>query len=954
MTGDSGPNQRQWLQVSTTTDSQGNLVTSTNAAFTEVASGLNYWDPVAGAWVPTREEFDAYPGGCVATNGQEQVILANNANTSIGVDLQFNQLRWTSHVLGLSYQDRATGSNVLISEVQDCQGVISSTNTTVYDNAFTDFKADLVYTYKKSGLEQGVVILERPPLPEAFGLNSASTVLQVLTEFTAAPAPVITSSPAPASPGQTEQDQFLDFGGVVIGPGNAFTIGADPLSGISVSKEWATISGRTLLVESVPITAIATSLDQLPPPQQASAKSRTDGVLRIVSTRRLLPEPKIAKANNPKSKMKMAQGVFPHRGFYLDYSIVTSATNFIFRNDQTWLVSSPITLSGTTVFEGGAVIKLTNTFATLITLNGPLICSGGIYLPTILTSINDNSVGSQLPFSTGLPSNSGGQTYLYANAVQTNDYKYLRIAYANWGIVGVTTNMLNVWHSQFLNCGVCILPNRGLALRNVLMVSNQYCFGAGGSVSGENVTFDQCGTGSNYFFYGSAASFTNSILTPPDTVNTLTLSHCVTNSTGAGIYQIAGAGNYYLVDSSTNRNAATTNINSVLLASLAQRTTYPPVLLTNVTYATSTTLDPQAQRDTDAPDIGYHYDPIDYIAGTITVTNDSVFTVDTGTALAACNANGILIRDPSSIISVGTPLTPNWMVWYQNVQEQPILLNGAASGTLINPNHSTNAAPSGLFQFTKFASVAGANNLLYHGFEPLTYTNLSVQECEFWSGGNTFGGGTNGSTVVLNNNLFYRTTMGFNVGQSTNSSLSVSNNLFYGVATKIAFIQPAGTVWSAFNNSFDTCLIGGSSSSSNGYNAYINSTNRINPATGTDVISSNVFVYQTGPLGSFYQPTNSILIGKGSTTANLTGLYHYTVTTNEVVEGTNTVSIGYHYVAVDANGNPLDTNGDGIPDYLEDANGNGLIDSGEIGWNVSGDPGLQVIITRPKSNSVIP
>ena len=53
------------------------------------------------------------------------------------------------------------------------------------------------------------------------------------------------------------------------------------------------------------------------------------------------------------------------------------------------------------------------------------------------------------------------------------------------------------------------------------------------------------------------------------------------------------------------------------------------------------------------------------------------------------------------------------------------------------------------------------------------------------------------------------------------------------------------------------------------------------------------------------------------------------MTTNNVIEGANTVSIGYHYVAVDGNGNPLDSNGNGIPDYLEDANGNGVFDTGD-------------------------
>jgi len=46
------------------------------------------------------------------------------------------------------------------------------------------------------------------------------------------------------------------------------------------------------------------------------------------------------------------------------------------------------------------------------------------------------------------------------------------------------------------------------------------------------------------------------------------------------------------------------------------------------------------------------------------------------------------------------------------------------------------------------------------------------------------------------------------------------------------------------------------------------------------------------------------------------------------VEGTAQVAIGYHYIAVGANGLPLNTNGDGIPDYLSDANGDGVYDPG--------------------------
>ncbi len=59
-------------------------------------------------------------------------------------------------------------------------------------------------------------------------------------------------------------------------------------------------------------------------------------------------------------------------------------------------------------------------------------------------------------------------------------------------------------------------------------------------------------------------------------------------------------------------------------------------------------------------------------------------------------------------------------------------------------------------------------------------------------------------------------------------------------------------------------------------------------------------------------------------------------------------------MAVDSNGNPMDSDGDGFPDYDEDRNGNGAADAGETNWQDPYDPLLRVWITEPKSNSNIP
>jgi hypothetical protein len=105
----------------------------------------------------------------------------------------------------------------------------------------------------------------------------------------------------------------------------------------------------------------------------------------------------------------------------------------------------------------------------------------------------------------------------------------------------------------------------------------------------------------------------------------------------------------------------------------------------------------------------------------------------------------------------------------------------------------------------------------------------------------------------------------------------------------------------------------------------------------TDSTSEPVFAaappYQSGPFGDYYMPTNTILYQAGSRTADAAGLCQYTTQTNQTKETPGqTADIGLHYVAASNSPGgwvPMDTDSDGIPDYVEDANGNGVVDSGE-------------------------
>jgi len=132
------------------------------------------------------------------------------------------------------------------------------------------------------------------------------------------------------------------------------------------------------------------------------------------------------------------------------------------------------------------------------------------------------------------------------------------------------------------------------------------------------------------------------------------------------------------------------------------------------------------------------------------------------------------------------------------------------------------------------------------------------------------------------------------------------------------------------------------------YNAFYDSAGFWTNCAAHEQILTNL-TYEAGLLGLYYQPTNSVLIDAGSCNATNVGLYHFTATIDQAKEGNSTTDIGFHYVALDGSGLPIDGDGDGLPDYLEDKNGNGTVDAGETDWEeydsmlgIGSGPGLVV------------
>lgn len=668
----------------------------------------------------------------------------------------------------------------------------------------------------------------------------------------------------------------------------------------------------------------------------------------------------------------MASSAPQSKGFALDYTLVTTQTNAVFQSDTTYVITNAVTLSGSNVWEPGTVLRFGTNGSLSLAPNSQVKLLGAAYRPVLMTSLDDSSVGEYIA-GTNPPRTYG--TALDLTALTNLSLGNLRISFAQKAIA-LNAATVTITNTQFASCSNAISSGGStLHLRNVLFCQTLQDIAAQG---GETITVEN-GTSSTTAALisapsgppGATVAMTNCILA---NVTNITAGSVTLTGSFNGFYattafgnsqvsdsiypfQTIGGGACYLTNDCPFRGAGTTNIDSGLLAQLALKTTYPPILpVTNVLYVANAnlTLFPQAGRDSGQPnlDLGWHYDPIDWAYSWLHVTN-ATLTVMPGTVLsfyASTYSGGLQLDGAGQLLCEGTPQHLVRFVDGAAVQEQ------FTNSWCVRADYAYIIAPSGSgpnayinCRFTDFSSPAQDAYVI--GWGGGSCLPIVFQDCQF-HGGYTYNENT---SIEFTNCLMERVSIDHE--PSDNYIPVVRNCTFFG-GSFCLFPYPS-TNAIAFDNLFDeTSLACGYAGITGGFNASV--TNFDHPGFPNDIILLSAPVYQSGPLGNWYLPTNSPLINADtSTTADQVGLYHYTMYTNlvggyQIKETNSWLDISFHYVATDANGNPIDTNGDDIPDYLSDINGNGLTDSGEVGWNIVGDLGLKVLITRPRNNSTLP
>jgi len=908
----------------------------------ELTTGGSYFED--GKWKDASAEFEITFDGAVANKLGHKLHVNGNIRSSPGaltVTTPDNQVIRAS-VRGIAYTDPIRGSVVMFASVKDAGGVLTARDTIIFPDAFDGTRADVRAVVTKAGLESDVILREKLPSPTQWNLDPESTLVEVWTAFDA---------PVPSKDVQSRgglRDETLDFGTMRMGRGSAFLIeaGDGRRRQIPVAKTWMTTpDGKTYLIESVRYSAIRQELARLRDRQAgvAPAVPALQAPDRVAALKQLAP---VRQAATRPVRLAADRTLLDRSpGLVIDFTLSAgNQTNFTFQANTTYFINGIVNLFGETTFEN-AIIKFATTNGTVVLETWSNVTyKTDFYRPVIFTSQMDRSVGADL-YAAGASTN---YSHALSSSQQGIEHHHLRIAYAN---VALHITSAKIRHAQFIQCGQAISSDNG-----TMETDNALFYKCGIPFTGfifqgaaRHVTLDECGTLAYDDWdvpeYPSYLALTNSLLVNVTNTGNVQITTNSSATATNGVFQTVGAGMHYLAESSPYRDSGTsaTNLPPALLSDLRKLTTYPPQIL-NGEIAQSATWSVTAPRDTDANDLGYHYSPIDVLYNAVWATN-AIVTVAPGVALAVystTNSPGFLtLAANGHFICEGRADNLNHITTWQLVQET-VPANLANGAYLLTTPFTWLSPPPGLMRvrFTELTAPDPATAIL-QGYDPVEDTPpIALVDCQLYGGSVV---GYLSHPVAFTNNLLFRVP-----AQLYHYSGDFRNNTFYGGSVG-TWLESGGF----YDNIFENVAIESGSEAPNDFNGYAtNAANQVLFSTlASNVVFSGSVLWQTGPLGACYLPTNSVFLDRGSRNADAAMLYHFTSTTNQVKETNSIVNLGFHYIATDANGNPLDFENDGVPDYWEDGDGDGSYDSGtgETDWQaynsangLSNSPSLKV------------
>lgn len=897
----------------------------TQRGYTELDPGSNYWDD--GQWKKSQAVIELDDKiGAKAIQAQQKVFFKPTINQRGAVEIHTPEgIILKSSVLGLSYFDSFSGQMVTLATTHRSVGELLEPNQIIYRDAFDNIHADVLYTFRTSGLEQDIIFRENPPAPELFGLLPESTKLEVMSEFYEAPNPGkrVSTLDEVTDPQLRQQmaepdwiDEQLNFGNVIFPRGKAFSVTTAnqnqtiPTEQSSpVGKRWINNGSRSALIESVEYYNVRSILETLPDAVSPDELDQQDtGAMFQLNQKfpktasRILPELNArATAALPKDAIRVASySPYSEPGFVLDYTTVTGTSNFTFNGDETYYVNSSISLSGTTTFQGGSIIKYAQGTSIQLNISGGVVFETAPYLPVIFTAKDDNTVGEKISGSSGSPSGYYADIAIKYNGSPDLDISGAHFRFAEIGILVdpfyPNTSILS--NCQFLDNDVPIsINNPEITINNCLFSGSSSIVIEEYSVGSSSASFVNCTVDGGSTLYDiNSLSLTNSIITGVTSTGSPSNTHSVILNSSSGVYDSVGAGDYYLPATSGYKDSGTSSINSELLAEIGTRTTSAPIEITSDLTA-DTTWGPVVDRDLGSVDLGYHYPVVDYLIVQKKIISKRLDVLP-GAVLSMGGYNGLRIHNNDAYIScIGTVNDPIVFVRYDCVQEQADHLgSNSVSERLISFEYNPAENPSGEFEFVHSYLHADARWHImgaYHNSIDTVSSLITIKNSEFTNCSVYYTGKTN-DYIEVKNNLFLRCKSelrGFGNVELTNCTYFdgecyLNQHASY---TSHWYIRNCVLEDTTVYNS----MYSGKYTHSN--NGYIGSGQSTIGTSSSNVIVTT-FDYEEGPFGEFYQ-SSSDFIDEGYGDADDAGLYHFTTSVTNEKERDSVLDIGYHYPA---------------------------------------------------------
>lgn len=618
--GQRNANTRVWeytRQVPVIDNETGNtkMVTVQNQVY-EKADNLCYnisntntpeWAPTIEEIIPTTESGFAYQ----AKQGAYQVSFVGDLTSPWSIIYQVKDQTIRLGVKYLGYYDSSNGNSVFLATANSVVPQLVAPNKLVYRNAFPG--VDIEYVYTKGAFLQNAIInsVSSYQSPTYYGLNPASTYFFVATELDLADNSAIQLSindhkytgsmlvapkGYPISVSNTNTGEWL----CNFSPNYAYDSSKRvPRNEIPVRQHLVTFNGKHYFIEGI-------------------------------------------------SYSWLNSATFP---VTIDYELKSGGINGndTWQSRKTYYVSGAVTVLSPSILtiQGNAIVKFAPSGGQITVNSGAkIIAQGSKFNYVLFTSANDDNVGAATPHGSSV--NYPCAIQLNAGSADGSKIRYCKIRYATDGIrisAALATNnqIQNNIIREVSNCGIKV--SGSAVLKNNLIVpfgptSGIWVAGGGRAIiqshsinsgwmgvyvesnSYASVTDTLISNVSFYAIYSCANctlnhdynAFYNAPL--PTTPNEIKKADYENNLT-ANPYVSSPNGDYYLNQDSLCIDAG---FETALVAEMREKTTNKPNEIT--TYLTGENTWGKIARDGDNDpnnekvDIGYHYDPVDYVIGT--------------------------------------------------------------------------------------------------------------------------------------------------------------------------------------------------------------------------------------------------------------------------------------------------------------------------------------------------